>query len=221
MGGFSVEAILGSVGGTPTPLLEAIKGGKIRGAVGMVGCNNPKIKHDSAHVTLIRRLIENDILVVDTGCVSVATAKAGYKVPSAIEMAGPGIKEVCGALGIPPVLHMGELRGQCPDPRAPLRPGRRPRRRHQRSSVAGSAPEWYSEKAVTDRHLARACLAIYPFVPTSFKAPEATFKERKSMIMQPGTRNGSGSSLGLGPGTRASAFSSFSRTISLDTGNTH
>jgi carbon-monoxide dehydrogenase catalytic subunit len=149
VGGFSIETILGALGGTATPLIDAIKAGKIRGAVGVVGCNNPKIKHDHGHVTLIRKLIENDILVVDTGCVSVASAKAGFKVPSAIEMAGPGLKEICGALGIPPVLHLGS----CVDNVRILvlvsaladalgvdisdLP------------VAGSAPEWYSEKAVT------------------------------------------------------------------------
>jgi carbon-monoxide dehydrogenase catalytic subunit len=149
VGGFSVETIVGALGGTPEPLIDAIKAGKIRGAVGIVGCNNPKIKHDYGHVTLTRRLIENDILVVDTGCVAVATAKAGFKVPAAADMAGPGLKEICTALGIPPVLHMGS----CVDNVRILvlvaaladalgvdisdLP------------VAGSAPEWYSEKAVT------------------------------------------------------------------------
>ncbi len=149
VGGFSIETILAALGGTADPLIDAIKAGKIRGAVGVVGCNNPKIKHDHGHVTLIKKLIENDILVVDTGCVSVASAKAGFKVPSAIEMAGPGLKEICGSLGIPPVLHLGS----CVDNVRILvlvsaladalgvdisdLP------------VAGSAPEWYSEKAVT------------------------------------------------------------------------
>jgi carbon-monoxide dehydrogenase catalytic subunit len=149
VGGFSVEAILGALGGTPDPLLEAIKAGKIRGAVGIVGCNNPKIKQDYGHVTLTRRCIENDILVVDTGCVSVANAKAGFKVPEAAEMAGPGLREICQALGIPPVLHLGScvdnvrilvLASALADALGtdisdlPL---------------AGAAPEWYSEKAVT------------------------------------------------------------------------
>ncbi len=84
VGGFSIETIVGALGGTPDPLIDAIKAGKIRGAVGIVGCNNPKIKHDYANVTLTRRLIENDILVVDTGCVAIANAKAGFKVPAAI-----------------------------------------------------------------------------------------------------------------------------------------
>ncbi|GBC60908.1 carbon-monoxide dehydrogenase catalytic subuni [Desulfonema ishimotonii] len=149
VGGFSVEAIISALGGTPAPLLEAIKAGKIRGVAGVVGCNNPKIRHDHGHVTLTQRLIENDILVVDTGCAAIATAKAGLKMADAIRYAGPGLKEVCGALGIPPVLHMGSCVDNvrililasaladalgCDISDLP---------------VAGSAPEWYSEKAVS------------------------------------------------------------------------
>ncbi|MGM0786581.1 MAG: anaerobic carbon-monoxide dehydrogenase catalytic subunit, partial [Thermodesulfobacteriota bacterium] len=148
IGGFSVEAVLGALGGTPDPLIDAIKAGKIRGAAGIVGCNNPKIKHDYGHVTLTKRLIENDVLVVDTGCAAVANAKAGFKVNEAISYAGPGLKEVCGSLGIPPVLHFGScvdnvrilvLASALADSLGtdisdlPL---------------AGAAPEWYSEKAV-------------------------------------------------------------------------
>jgi carbon-monoxide dehydrogenase catalytic subunit len=149
VGGFSVETILGALGGTPDPLIDAIKAGKIRGAVGIVGCNNPKIKHDYGHVTLARRLIESDILVVDTGCVATATAKAGFKLPAAAGMAGPGLKEICTALGIPPVLHMGS----CVDNvRILVLVSALAEALGVDISdlpVAGSAPEWYSEKAVT------------------------------------------------------------------------
>ncbi len=148
MSGFSVEALLGALGGSPKPLVDAIVAGKVRGAVGVVGCNNPRVKHDYGHVTLTRKLIENDILVLDTGCVSVANAKAGFKTPEAADLAGPGLREVCKALGIPPVLHVGScvdntrivtLAGALADyldvdiSQLPL---------------AGAAPEWYSEKAV-------------------------------------------------------------------------
>ena len=147
--GISVEAVISALGGSADPLIDAIKAGKIRGAVGVVGCNNPKIKHDYGHTRLTRQLIANDILVLDTGCVSVAHAKAGFKTAEALEMAGPGLKEVCGALGIPPVLHVGSCVDNvrilvlvsalanalgCDISDLP---------------VAGSAPEWYSEKAVT------------------------------------------------------------------------
>ncbi len=149
IGGISVEAVVSALGGTTDPLIQAIKDGKIRGAVGIVGCNNPRIKQDFAHVELTRRLIANDFIVLDTGCVSVAHAKAGYKTMSALDLCGPGLKEICGALGIPPVLHVGSCVDNvrilvlvaalanalgCDISDLP---------------VAGSAPEWYSEKALT------------------------------------------------------------------------
>jgi carbon-monoxide dehydrogenase catalytic subunit len=149
VGGFSVEAILGALGGTPKPLIDAIAAGKIRGAVGIVGCNNPRIQQDYGHVTLTQRLIENDILVVDTGCASVATAKAGFKQAQALEKAGPGLREVCGALGVPPVLHVGS----CVDNvRILVLASALANALGADISdlpIAGAAPEWYSEKAAT------------------------------------------------------------------------
>jgi len=147
--GFSVEAILGALGGKVEPLIEAIKAGKIRGAAGIVGCNNPKIKQDHGHVVMARRLIENDILVVDTGCAAVANAKAGLECAEAVRFAGPGLKEICGALGIPPVLHFGS----CVDnARILVLAAALANTLGVDISdlpLAGAAPEWYSEKAVT------------------------------------------------------------------------
>ena len=149
VGGFSVETIVGALGGSLDPLLDAIKEGQVRGAVGIVGCNNPKIKQDYGHVTLTRRLIENDILVVDTGCAAVASAKAGFKTAEAVEQAGPGLKAICGALGVPPVLHMGS----CVDNvRILLVAAALANALDADISdlpLAGAAPEWYSEKAVS------------------------------------------------------------------------
>jgi carbon-monoxide dehydrogenase catalytic subunit len=149
MAGFSVEAIVGALGGTPEPLVDAIKAGKIRGAVGVVGCNNPKIKQDLGHTELTKRLIENDILVVVTGCAAVADGKAGLMVPEAAEKAGEGLREVCQALGIPPVLHMGS----CVDNTRILVLAAA-LANHLGVDItdlplAGAAPEWYSEKAVS------------------------------------------------------------------------
>ncbi len=147
--GFSNEAVLAALGGTAAPLIDAIKAGKIRGAVGIVGCNNPKVKHDYQNVNLIRECIKRDLLVLVTGCVTVSAGKQGLLVPGAADMAGPGLSEVCKALGIPPVLHVGS----CVDNSRILQlcgmlatalgvdiadlP------------VAAAAPEWYSEKAAT------------------------------------------------------------------------
>jgi carbon-monoxide dehydrogenase catalytic subunit len=148
MTGFSIEAILGALGGTPQPLIDAIVNGQIRGAVGIVGCNNPKIKQDLGHTELTKRLIENDILVVVTGCTTVADGKAGLMVPEAADLAGPGLSAVCKALGIPPVLHLGS----CVDNTRILVLAAALANTLgvdiSALPLAGSAPEWYSEKAV-------------------------------------------------------------------------
>ncbi len=147
MSGFSVEAILGALGGTPEPLLNAIKAGQIRGAAAVVGCNNPKITQDLGHTTITKELIAHDIIVLDTGCTAVATAKAGLKQPAAAELAGPGLKAICQALGIPPVLHMGS----CVDNTRIINLATALANALgvdvDMLPVAAAAPEWYSEKA--------------------------------------------------------------------------
>jgi carbon-monoxide dehydrogenase catalytic subunit len=149
MSGFSNEAILAVLGGSLDPLLESIKSGAIRGAVGIVGCNNPKIKHDHGHTVLARELIKRDILVLDTGCASVALAKNGLKTPAAADLAGEGLAGVCKALGIPPVLHVGS----CVDNSRIIQLcGLLAKALGVDISalpVAAAAPEWYSEKAVS------------------------------------------------------------------------
>lgn len=149
MVGFSVEAILAALGGGLDPLLGAIKSGAIRGIVAVVGCNNPKIQHDYGHVNLVRELIRNDVLVVTTGCNAIACAKAGLLLPEAAEQAGEGLKGVCQALGIPPVLHMGScvdisrILVACAAIANALGVD------ISDLPVAGAAPEWMSEKAVS------------------------------------------------------------------------
>lgn len=147
--GFSVEAVLKALGGTADPLLDAIKSGQIRGAVGIVGCNNPKVKHDFSHVRIMERLIADNVLVVGTGCAMIAAGKAGLMMPESAEKAGDGLKAVCQALGIPPVLHMGS----CVDcSRILVLVAALAKALDVDISdlpVLGSAPEWYSEKAVS------------------------------------------------------------------------
>ena len=147
MTGFSNEAILEALGGTLTPLLDAVKAGQIRGFVGIVGCNNPKFQQDSGNVGLAKALIEKDIMVLATGCVTTAAGKAGLLVPEAASMAGPGLKAVCESLGIPPVLHLGS----CVDNARILQLcGMIANELGVDISdlpVGASSPEWYSEKA--------------------------------------------------------------------------
>lgn len=147
-GGFSVEAILAALGGTPQPLIDAIAAGTIRGAVAVVGCNNPKLPQDREHIELTRTLIEHDILVLVTGCAAIANAKAGQMIPESAAAAGPGLRALCESLNIPPVLHMGS----CVDnSRIMQLAGALANALNvdiDQLPLAGAAPEWYSEKAV-------------------------------------------------------------------------
>ncbi|HEY75019.1 MAG TPA: anaerobic carbon-monoxide dehydrogenase catalytic subunit [Thermoflexia bacterium] len=110
--GFSHEYIDYALGGyyrgSFRPLNDAIIAGRIRGVVADIGCNNPRICHDEYHYYVVSEFLKNDILVVQTGCGAIASAKKGFMTPeAALEIAGPGLREVCEAIGIPPVLHMG------------------------------------------------------------------------------------------------------------------
>ena len=158
--GYSVEAIVKVLDGvansqvdefgTTKPLLECVTSGVLRGAVAMVGCNNPKVRPDSAHIGLMKKMLENDIILIVSGCSAQAAAKAGLMDPvKAKEYCGDGLKRVCELAGIPPVLHMGscvdisrmlilaaELSKDSGIPISQL-------------PVVGCAPEWMSEKAVS------------------------------------------------------------------------
>ena len=109
--GFSHEYINYMLGGSfrasYTPLNDNVINGRIRGVAGVVGCTNPRVKQDWLHVELVKELIKNDVLVLQTGCSQIALAKAGLTTPEAAHLAGPGLKEVCETVGMPPVLGMG------------------------------------------------------------------------------------------------------------------
>ncbi|MDR2519585.1 MAG: anaerobic carbon-monoxide dehydrogenase catalytic subunit [Eubacteriaceae bacterium] len=157
--GYSCEAIIKQLDtvtstyideiGTYKPLIECVKSGVLRGAVAMVGCNNPKVRADFAHINLMKKLLKNDIILVLSGCSAQSAAKAGLMNKDAKDICGAGIKRVCELADIPPVLHMGS----CVDisrmmllvndiardwglevPQLP---------------ILGCAPEWMSEKAVS------------------------------------------------------------------------
>ncbi len=149
MVGFSTEAIVKALGGTLDPLLDAIKSGAVKGIAGVVGCNNPKIRHDEGHLELVKELIKNNVLIATTGCNAIACAKAGLMLPEAAAQAGDGLKAVCQSLGIPPVLHMGS----CVDISRILTVCAAVANALgvdiSDLPVAGAAPEWMSEKAVS------------------------------------------------------------------------
>jgi len=153
--GFSHEYINYALGGmfrgSFRPLNDAIMSGRLRGAAGVVGCNHAAHCHDEDHLYTVRELIKNDVLVVTTGCNAIGCAKHGLLSPEAAKEAGPGLREICETVGIPPVLHLGSCvdntriltvlsqmasEGGLGDDISDL-PG------------VGFAPEWMSEKAIS------------------------------------------------------------------------
>ncbi len=110
--GFSHEYINYMLGGSYRasfrPLNDAIRDGRIRGVAAIVGCNNPRSPQDYLHTKVTRDLLAQDVLVVETGCGAIAAAKLGLLLGEAgLDQVGPGLREVCETIGIPPVLHMG------------------------------------------------------------------------------------------------------------------
>ena len=158
--GYSLEAIVKVLDGvansqvdefgTTKPLLECITSGVLRGAVALVGCNNPKVRPDTAHIELMKKMLENDIICIVSGCSAQAAAKAGLMDPvQAKEYCGAGLKRVCELAGIPPVLHMGS----CVDITRMLilasELAKDSGLNISQLPVVGCAPEWMSEKAVS------------------------------------------------------------------------
>ena len=154
--GFTAENVFTMLGGryrpSYRPLNDGVMSGRLRGVAAVVGCNNPKHPHDVGHLEIAKELLRNDVLVAVTGCSAIADAKAGLLCPEAAEKyAGKGIQEICRAVGIPPVLHLGSCvdisrilivltnmvkEGGLGQSIADL-------------PVAAAAPEWMSEKAVS------------------------------------------------------------------------
>ena len=157
--GYSVEAIKScldgvtnshvDVTGTTKPLVDVVKSGVLRGAVAMVGCNNPKVRPDTAHIELMKKLIKNDIILIVSGCSAQAAAKAGLMDKAAKELCGEGLKRVCELVDIPPVLHMGS----CVDISRMMILASDIAKdwgiNISQVPVVGCAPEWMSEKAVS------------------------------------------------------------------------
>jgi carbon-monoxide dehydrogenase catalytic subunit len=154
--GFSHETINYLLGGlfraSYRPLNDNIINGRIRGVAGVVGCNNARWEHNQAHIAMVKELIKNDVLVIQTGCSAMASAMAGLMVPeAAAKYAGEGLAEVCETVGIPPVLHMGS----CVDNSRILMAATAMVKDGGLGDdisdlpAAGAAPEWMSEKAIS------------------------------------------------------------------------
>ncbi|MBT3310576.1 MAG: anaerobic carbon-monoxide dehydrogenase catalytic subunit [Desulfobacterales bacterium] len=157
--GFGVEAIEYHLGGTFRgsyyTLNDNIINGRIRGIAGVVGCNNARTRHNEGHIAVVKELIKNDVIVLTTGCNGIACAMEGLLRPdSASVFCGPGLAEVCETVGVPPVLHMGS----CVDNSRILLAATEVVKAGGLGNdisdlpVAGSAPEWMSEKAISIGH---------------------------------------------------------------------
>jgi carbon-monoxide dehydrogenase catalytic subunit len=145
----------GTFRGTYYTLNDNIINGRIRGIAGVVGCNNARTRHNEAHITMVKELIKNDVIVLTTGCNAIACAMEGLLTPETAKVyCGPGLAEVCETVGIPPVLHLGS----CVDNSRILLAATEVVKAGGLGKdisdlpAAGSAPEWMSEKAISIGH---------------------------------------------------------------------
>lgn len=182
--GFSHEYINYMLGGSYRasfrPLNDAIITGRIRGVAAVVGCNNPRSRHDHLHTLVTQELLKQDVLVVETGCGAIASAKLGLLLGEAgLDQVGPGLREICEAVGIPPVLHMGS----CVDNSRILTvltqmvaEGGLGDDIDQVPAV-GLAPEWMSEKALS---IGTYCVASGAYVIFGGASPVSGMPDRVS-----------------------------------------
>ncbi len=166
--GFSHEyinyALGGAYRGSFRPLNDAIMSGRIRGVAAIIGCNNPRTNHDYLHVEVTREMLKQDVLVVQTGCGAIASAKMGWLLGEAgLSEVGPGLREICETIGIPPVLHLGS----CVDNARILTVLTQMAGEGglgddiDQIPAVGLAPEWMSEKALS---IATYCVASGAYV---------------------------------------------------------
>ena len=180
--GFSHEYINYMLGGSYRasfrPLNDAIISGRIRGVAAIVGCNNPRSQQDYLHTYVTKELLKQDVLVVETGCGAIASAKLGLLLGEAgLDQVGAGLRQVCETIGIPPVLHMGS----CVDNTRILtvltqmvEEGGLGDDIHQIPAV-GLAPEWMSEKALA---IGTYCVASGAYVMFGGASPVSGMPDR-------------------------------------------
>jgi carbon-monoxide dehydrogenase catalytic subunit len=184
--GFSHEYINYALGGvyrgSLRPLNDAIASGRIRGVVANIGCNNARVCHDELHRYVVTEFLKNDVLVVETGCGAIASAKQGYMTPeAALEHAGPGLREVCEAVGIPPVLHMGSCVDNSRILTVLAQMATEGGLGEDISDIpaVGMAPEWMSEKAIS---IGTYCVASGAYVIMGHSSPVSGVEAVDKMI---------------------------------------
>lgn len=119
--GFSAETIVAALAKVNAedplkPLIDNIVSGNIRGVCLFAGCNNVMVPQDRNYVTMAKKLLKANVLVLATGCGAGALMRHGFMNPANVdELCGDGIKAVLTAIGeanglggpLPPVLHLG------------------------------------------------------------------------------------------------------------------
>mgnify|MGYP001248497287 FL=1 len=182
--GFSHEYINYMLGGSYRasfrPLNDAIMTGRVRGVAAIVGCNNPRSKQDYLHTYVTQELLKQDVLIVETGCGAIASAKLGLMLGEAgLEKVGPGLREICETVGIPPVLHMGS----CVDNTRILTVLTQMAEEGglgddiDQVPAVGLAPEWMSEKALA---IGTYCVASGAYVIFGGSSPISGMPDRVS-----------------------------------------
>lgn len=185
--GLSEDTLVAALGGSLQPLIDVLVSGKIKGICAIVGCSNLRAKgHDLFTVELAKEMIKRDILVLSAGCTCGGLENCGLMTMDAVNLCGSGLKEVCEALKVPPVLNFGpclaigriemaacalakELNVDLPD-----------------LPVVISAPQWLEEQALADGAYALALgfplhLALSPFVTGSQTAVSVLTEGLKSI----------------------------------------
>jgi anaerobic carbon-monoxide dehydrogenase catalytic subunit len=182
--GFSHEYISYMLGGSYRasfrPLNDAIAAGRIRGVAAIVGCNNPRSQHDYLHTYVTRELLKEDVLVVETGCGAIASAKLGLLLGEAgLDQVGPGLREVCETVGIPPVLHMGSCVDNSRILTVLTQMAEEGGLGDDISDIpaVGLAPEWMSEKALS---IGTYCVASGAYVIFGGSSPVGGMVDRVS-----------------------------------------
>jgi len=172
--GFSHETINNMLGGrfraSYRPLNDNIINGRIRGVAAIVGCDNFQLG-DNTHEIIVRELLKNNVLVLATGCAATSLGRAGLVNPEAARFCGDSLREVCEAVGMPPVLHMGS----CVDNSRILIAATEMVRQGGLGDditdlpAIGTAPLWMSEKAVAigQYFVASGAQVVFQDLPTT------------------------------------------------------
>ena len=185
--GVSEGSLKEFLGGDWKALVRLIVSGKIKGIAGIVGCSNLTAGgHDVLTVELTKELISRDILVLSAGCSSGGLENCGLMTKDAVKYAGPGLREVCEQLDIPPVLNFGPC----------LAIGRLELVAIELAETLGidlpqlplvlSAAQWLEEQAIADGCYGLALglplhLGLPPFVTGSPKATRTLTQDMKHL----------------------------------------